>query len=122
MARSYVKVYGPPVLKAIKALEAVAVEMSKTTSLKFSHTCIPYPTRMQSDKTDWNSYLNNMKQNYVDCYEPVKIISNSQQLLGEYDFFYEWTEEPTMVKIEGLLGKIDEALDGMGCSYTMTTK
>ncbi len=122
MARSYVKIYGPPVMKAIKALEGVAVEMSKATDVKFSHKCLPYPDRYQSNTKDWNQYLNNMERMYVDCYEPVKLISESHQLLGEYDFFYEWTEEPKMAQIEELLEKIDGALEGLGCSYTLTTK
>lgn len=122
MVNSYVKIYGPPIMKAIKALEAVAVEMSKSTDLKFSHTCIPYPRHMQSDTTNWDTYMKNMQKTYVDCYEPVKLISDADQLLGEFDFFYEWTEDPKMEQIEGLLEKIDEALAGLGCYYTITTK
>jgi len=122
MVRSYVKIYGPPILKATKALEVVAVDMSKAIDVKFSHSCVPYPTRMQSTKNDWDQYIQNMKRIYVDCYEPVRLISESHQLLGEYDFFFEWTEEPKMSQIEGLLEKIDVALEGMGCSYTLTTK
>ena len=122
MVRSNVKIYGPPLMKAIKALEAAAVEMSKATALKFSHTCIPYPMRMQGNTKDWNEYLKKMQKTYVDCYEPVKLISDFQQLLGEYDFFFEWTEEPTMAQIEELLEKIDAALEGLGCYYTLTTE
>jgi hypothetical protein len=122
MVRSYVKIYGPPILKATKALEAVAVDMSKATDVKFSHSCVPYPTRMQSGTNDWDQYIQNMKRIYVDCYEPVRLISESHQLLGEYDFFFEWTEEPKMSQIEELLEKIDAALEGMGCNYTLTTK
>jgi hypothetical protein len=122
LVRSYVKIYGPPVLKAIKALEAVAVEMSKSTGLKFSHRCIPYPTRMQSDTSDWNAYVRNMEKTYVDCYEPVRLISDSHQLLGEHDFFFEWTEEPDMGNIKDLLEKIDEAIAVLGCYYTLTTE
>ncbi|MCW4035886.1 MAG: hypothetical protein NWE75_01715 [Candidatus Bathyarchaeota archaeon] len=122
MSRSYVKIYGPPVIKAIEALEAVAVDMSKATGLKFSHKCIPYPTRMQLSTSDWDQYLKNMQRLYVDCYEPVRLISDSHQLLGEYDFFFEWAEEPSIAQIEGLLKKIDDALEGLGCNYTLTTK
>ncbi len=120
MVRSYIKIYGPPILEAIKALEAVAVEMSKATSVKFSHKCLPYP--QQGNTRDWNSYVNNMKRTYVDCYEPVRLISEAHQQLGEHDFFYEWEEEPKMKQIEELLGKTDEALSGLGCYYTITTK
>jgi hypothetical protein len=112
--------HGPPILKAIKALEAVAVDMSKAISMKFSHKCLPYPS--QSNTRDWDAYLKNMERIYVDCYEPVRLISDGQQQLGEYDFFFEWSEKPNMGKIEDLLGKIDEALKGLGCRYTITTK
>ena len=122
MVRSFVRIYGPPVLEAIDSLESVAVEVSKTTGIKFSHTCIPYPERLQSNKTDWESFLKKMQDIYVDCYEPLKLISDSSYMLGEYDFFFEWDDKPSLVEIRGLIGRIDEALKGMGCMYTTTTK
>ncbi len=122
MVRSYVKVYGPPVIDAIKALEAVAIEMSKATEVKFSHKCIPYPRYLQSDTNDWEQYIKNMRKLYVECYEPVRLISDSQKLLGKYDFFFEWAKEPGMAQIDDLLKKIDDALEGLGCNYTLTTK
>ena len=64
MVKSYIRIYGPPLLKAIKTLEGVAVEMSSKTEVKFSHKCVPYPTRLQSDKNDWNAYLKNMQKKY----------------------------------------------------------
>ncbi len=121
MVRSNVRIYGPPLMKAIKALEAIAVDMSKATDLKFSHKCIPYPTRMHGNTNNWNEYLQNMKRTYVDCYEPVKIISDSSQVLGEYDFFFEWSQKPSMARIKELLEKIDKALGELGCHYTLTT-
>ena len=120
MVRSYIKIYGPPILKAIKVLEAVAVDMSKATSLKFSHKCLPYPS--QSNTRGWDAYVKNMERTYVDCYEPVRLISDAHQQLGEYDFFFEWDKEPNMERVEELLGKIDEGLGGLGCYYTITTK
>ena len=122
MVTSYVKIYGPPVLKAIKALEAVAVDISKATGVKFDHKCLPHPTRVQSTTRDFEQYLKNMQRMYVDCYEPVKLISDSHQMLGEYDFLFEWAEKPTMAKIESLVEKIDEALKGLGCHYTLVTE
>ena len=123
MAKTYVRIYGPPLMKALKALEGVAVEMSKEKEVKFSHKCIPYPTRMQSDNRDWSNYLNNLKNTYVDCYEPAKIISDARQLLGDHDFMFEWVEKkPAMKQLEGLIEKIDKALTGMGVRYTLTTE
>jgi hypothetical protein len=122
MAKTYVRIYGPPLLKAIKALEGVAVDMSKATEVKFSHKCVPYPTRLQSDKRDWNNYLKNLQSTYTDCYEPQKIISDASMTLGEYDFMFEWTEKPTMKKIQGLIEQIDGALGDLGVHYSLTTE
>ena len=105
MVRSYIRIYGPPVQEAIDALEGVAVEMSKITSIKFSHGAIPYPERLQSKKTDWETFLKKMRDLYVDIYEPAKLISNSAYMLGEYDFFFEWDENPS------------RALDGSSCAH-----
>ncbi len=122
MAKTYVRIFGPPLLKAIKALEGVAVDMSKATEVKFSHKCVPYPTRLQSDKRDWNSYLKNLQNTYTDCYEPQKIISDAGVTLGEYDFVFEWTEKPSMKKIQGLIENIDGALSDLGVHYSLTTE
>lgn len=122
MTKTYVRIFGPPLLKAIKALEGVAVEMSKATEVKFSHKCVPYPTRMQSNRRDWDSYLKNLSKTYTDCYEPEKIISDASVTLGEHDFVFEWASKPSMKKIEGLIEKIDESLTGLGVHYSLTTK
>jgi hypothetical protein len=122
MAKSYVRIYGPPLLKAIRVLEGVAVEMSNKTQIKFSHKCVPYPTRMQSDKNDWNSYLKNMQKTYQDCYEPEKIISDASMTLGDYDFMFEWTSKPSIKQVEDLIAKVDTALGDVGVLYTLTTE
>ncbi|MFH1179023.1 MAG: hypothetical protein V1710_01550 [Candidatus Bathyarchaeota archaeon] len=122
MVKSYVRIYGPPLLKAIKALEGVAVTMSTKTEVKFSHKCVPYPTRMQSDKNDWNAYLQNMKKTYTDCYEPEKIISDASMTMGDYDFVFDWTSKPTITQIEDLIARVDAALEKVGVMYTLTTE
>jgi hypothetical protein len=122
MTKTYVRIFGPPLLKAIKALEGVAVDMSKVIEVKFSHKCVPYPTRLQSDKRDWNNYLKNLQKTYTDCYEPQKIISDASMTLGDYDFVFEWTEKPSMKKILGLIENIDGALGDLGVHYSLTTE
>ncbi|MCK4317377.1 hypothetical protein KAW53_01320 [Candidatus Bathyarchaeota archaeon] len=122
MTKTYVRIFGPPLLKAIKALEGVAVDMSKAIEIKFSHKCVPYPTRLQSDKRDWNNYLKNLQKTYTDCYEPQKIISDASMTLGDYDFVFEWTEKPSMKKVLGLIENIDGALGDLGVHYSLTTE
>jgi hypothetical protein len=123
MAKTYVRIYGPPLLKALKTLEGVAVEMSKSSEVKFSHKCVPYPTRMQSDKRDWESYLKNLQNTYTDCYEPQKIISDARMSLGEYDFVFEWADDkPSMKKVQDLIENIDGALGELGVLYSLKTE
>lgn len=122
MVKSYVRIYGPPLLKAIRALEGVAVEMSNKTQVKFSHKCVPYPNRLQSDKNDWNTYLRNLQNTYKDCYEPEKIISEASMTLGDHDFVFEWTSKPSLAQIEELINKIDAVLGEVGVQYTLTTE
>jgi hypothetical protein len=50
------------------------------------------------------------------------IISKSGAKLGDYDFFFEWYEKPSMEQIEDLINKIDEAFAPLGCYYSITTK
>lgn len=119
MVRTYVRIFGPPILKAIKALEGVAVEMNKSEPVKFSHKCIPYPRFTQQDSREWRSYIQTLEKTYVDCYEPSKLISDAKEMLGDSDFFFEWRDKPTMNQIELLIGKIDEALKGIGCFYAL---
>jgi len=50
------------------------------------------------------------------------IISGSGQVLGEYDFFFEWFKDPSTEQLNDLIEKIDTALAPVGCRYTITTK
>lgn len=126
--KSYVRIYGPPLREAIDKLEEVAVDMSKSKEVKFSHRCIPYPRsrerprEYQSSDRDWNNYIEGMKNRYVECYEPVKLISKATEMIGEYDFMFDWQKKPTMEQVQDLIERIDEALEDTGVYYTLTTK
>ena len=50
------------------------------------------------------------------------LISKHGQKLGEYDFFFEWHEDPDTSQLMELIGRIDKALKPLGCLYTITTK
>ncbi len=50
------------------------------------------------------------------------IISSSGDLLGEYDFFYEWLEGPSAEQLNLLIESIDGSFESLGCRYTITTK
>ena len=114
--RSYIKIYGPPVLKAIKALEKVAIDVPEVCIMD---TIIEHsgPLLGVSGVFNYFSSLGNVTRERCD-----KIISRSGESLGEYDFYFEWFTEPTMEQLNDLIEKIDEALTPLGCRYTITTK
>jgi hypothetical protein len=51
-----------------------------------------------------------------------KIISRSGEMLGEYDFFFEWFKDPSMEELNNFIEKIDTVLTPLGCRYTIITK
>jgi len=118
--RSYIKIWGPPTLKAIKALEKMAID--------FPEVCIMNPLILTtSSQTAFQS--NYELSNYYfadsgDVPEPRcnTLISKSGSALGDHDFFFEWFKDPDMDQISKLIEKIDETLTPIGVRYTITTK
>lgn len=118
--RSFIKIYGPPLLKSLQALEALAIDMPEV--------CIMNPLISQARATgvlgttsDIMDYFSEIE---VDLSEVrcSTIISESGEVLGEYDFFFEWFRDPTTEELHQLMEKIDETLAPLGCKYTITTK
>ena len=91
--RSYIKLYGPNLEKALKALEDL---LSKEEKVVGAETI--YPAK------------------------PRGLFSSSKVTVGEYDFVFEWIESPTVEDITALISDIDDALTPTKCKYTITTK
>jgi hypothetical protein len=120
---SYVKIYGPPIFKAIKELEKVAVDMPEVCIMDTVIAGVPNYTDVFSDPDYTQRYFSvSDLPTEISVERCGKIISESGEKLGEYDFFFEWFTEPTMEQVNVLLEKIDEALAPLGCRYTITTK
>ncbi len=115
--KSYVKIYGPPLLKAIRALEKVAVGMPQV--------CI-MDTMIDSAMPSMNSQEGII--NYFAVVGGVStercgtIISKSGEKLKGNDFYFEWFKKPTMTEVNILIEKVDEALTPLGVKYTLSTK
>lgn len=113
--RSYIKIFGPPVLKAIKALERVAFEIPDVCIM---NTAIE-AAMVQEDYYPMK-YFRQFGSNYPErC---SKIVSKSGVEVGQYDFYFEWPVEPCLEDLSNLIEKIDEALTPLGCRYTLTNK
>ncbi len=115
--KSYVRIYGPPLLKAIKALEKIAADMPEV--------CIT-DTLIESSRPQFNSQEGIM--NYFSTIGGIpekrcgNIIVKSGVSLGDSDFVFEWFKEPKREQINMLIEKIDEVLGPLGVKYTIATK
>jgi len=132
MTKSYVKIYGPPVCKAIRALETIAIkEFIKKTDVEMPEISI-YSSIMAtspmipSDVSSTEQYLAEAHSTDftpdIPATRKAKIISQSGSSIGEYDFFFDWEKKPSWEQLENLIEKIDKALKPLGCMYTITTK
>jgi len=121
MTKSYVKIYGPPVAKAIRALEKIAVDMPEVSiysSILAISPAIPF------DPTQTQVYFDRSASvgPEISVGRKAKLISKHGATIGEYDFFFEWETKPNWEQVEDLINKIDKALKPLGCNYTITTK
>ena len=115
---SLIKIYGPPVLKTIRALEKIAIDMPEVCIM---NTVIIDQTPNFADPTYTSDYFSVIPVE-IEVERCDTIISKSGEKLGEYDFFFEWFKEPTMNELNNLIEKVDEALAPIGSQYTITTK
>jgi len=128
--RSYIKIYGPPILEAIRELEKVAVDMPEVCIMDYviQQDLSPRMARdLGGEKVEtFNATIPGFFMQRTGVVVPVKrchsIISKHGQKLGEYDFFFEWYKEPKTAQLNDLIKKIDDALKPLGCLYTITTK
>jgi hypothetical protein len=116
--RSFIKIYGPPWIEALKALQKAAVDMPEV--------CI-MDTIIAGGMPDFREvgyaaeYFSSLPAE-ITMERCNNIISESGELLGEYDFFFEWFTGPSMDQLNELIEKMDEILAPLGCRYTITTK
>ena len=132
--KSYIKLYGPSITEALKALRKVAIDFPEVcvmdtaleASLGISRVTSPGGLTGAGGGGSLDSV--EMVMNYFGGPEEISekrcgsIISKSGESVGKFDFYYEWFQKPTMTQLESLIEKIDEALTPVGVRYTITTK
>ncbi len=138
MMKTYVRVFGPPLGDALDALQGIAAEIPKVSHyhmLSGYEGAPPYPIsqiptveigtslrepRIQPPPTPTPANLPSEGLPATKATHPA--ISKSGYTLGEYDFFFEWSETPSWQQMHDLIAKIDKAFTKLGCKYTLTTK
>jgi hypothetical protein len=116
--KSYLKIYGPPLIKALTALEKIAAQKSLETMIRFSHILVD--PSLPFIWSDAGALL--LQDVPISTIEKQKLISKAARTIGEYDFFFEWSVKPTFKQIHELIEKVDHALEPLGCKYTIITK
>jgi len=114
--RSYLKIYGPPLLKAIKALEKIAVDMPDICIMN------PFIEKFYPALENEEDVMNYFGVDDMTADRCRNIISRSGGRIGSADFFFEWFSEPSINQLNLLIEKIDKTLKPLGVSYTITTK
>jgi hypothetical protein len=125
--KSYIKIYGPPIDEAIIELEKIALDMPEVCIMNENIELIPsLLAREGGGGSEGQSFISNYFQ-YRTAISPEvercnNIISKSGETTGEYDFYFEWFKKPSAEQVRDLIKKIDNALEPLGCKYTITTK
>jgi hypothetical protein len=126
---SYIKLYGPPVYDAIKALEKIAIDMPEVCIMDtMIASSIPALSSGTDDRMGGVTLTPGGVYNYFFELDEIsrercdKIVSKSGEELGENDFFFEWFTRPNMEQMNNLIQKIDKALAPTGVRYSITTK
>jgi hypothetical protein len=116
--KSYIKIYGPPVLKSLRALEVLAIDTPEVCIMDTIMVQeLPQLRARAHAVMDFFSHVGEITVERCD-----NIISKSGGELGEHDFFFEWFVPPTQDQINDLIQKVDDALAPLGARYTITTK
>ncbi len=116
--RSYIRIYGPPLLQALQELEKIAVTFDQVCFMD-----LPVAASVDLSDDDVAQYFD-----WLNLKTPIapercaNIFSRHRELLGDYAFFFEWFVDPHPSTIDDLIEQIDAALAPLGCLYTITTK
>lgn len=132
VTRSYIKLYGPPVLEAIRTLEKVSVEIPEVSIMNmivWREIARKIAIGLRESPVGFMVMMAELAMNYyassgisLPSERSSSILSKSGESLGEYDFFFEWSKKPDREQLNKLIEKIDEELARLGCTYTITTK
>jgi hypothetical protein len=126
---SYIKIFGPPYLEAIKELEKMAIDLPEVCIMDFVISSDISP-KLAKELGGYSEESSKIVSEYffktLSTRVPVErcqtIISKSGVSLDGYDFVFEWPRKPTRKQIEDLVERIDEALAPLGVMYTINTK
>ena len=126
--RSFIKLMGPPLGKAISELEKIAIDIPQVCIMDEA-ILHGIPRELAGDVGESIKYTEHVERFFiqrtgiaVETERCSRIISKSGRELGEFDFYFEWFKKPTLDELQNLIEKIDDTLASIGVLYTITTK
>ena len=136
--KTFIKIFGPPILKAKRALELIAASMPEVQIIdtinvqglpKDMSRDVGVSQTQRAGRGSLGLYPGGGVRRHPTSHDiavPVErtrsIVSNAGESIGDYDFFFEWVQEPTMEQVFDLLERIDVALTPLGCWYRIANK
>jgi len=115
--KSYVRIYGPPLLKAMRTLEKLAINTPEVCIMDSMIETAAPQFNTQEGIMNYFSTVGGIPDKRC-----ATILSKSGIKMGDYDFVFEWFKEPKVEQINMLIEQIDEALAPLGVQYTIATK
>jgi hypothetical protein len=115
--KSYVRIYGPPLLKAMRALEKMAIGMPEVCIMDSAIEIATPQFNTQEGIMNYFSPVGGITEKRC-----ATILSKSGIKMGDFDFVFEWFKEPKVEQINMLIEQIDETLTPLGVKYTIATK
>lgn len=100
--RSYIKIYGPPIMRAIKSLEKIAVNMPEVCIMDSMIARAEAQLEAQ-DFTPWIRDYFTLLPAKITVERCGNIISKSGKMLGDHDFFFEWFTDPSFEQLNSLI-------------------
>ena len=127
--KSYIKIFGPPLLKSIKELEKMAIDMPEVCimdwviSSELSSSLAKDLGGYSVESSDLiGEYFFRGTRTRIPVERCQTIISRAGVNLKGYDFYFEWPQKPSVSQVKDLIERIDAILAPLGVMYTITTK
>jgi uncharacterized protein YegP (UPF0339 family) len=110
--RTFIKLIGPPIVKAIRELNKIAINTPEV--------CVMDPNIATNilefrDFSEIHNYFGGISS--ISKERCSAMISTSGEKLGDFNYYFQWYEIPTLSQIHTLYEMIDEALEPLGCRY-----
>jgi hypothetical protein len=121
--KSYIKLYGPPIVKGLKALEKIAIDMPKVCIMNTPiELVLGYPGGVTPSGFSMTDEVVSYFGGGISEERCGTIISKSGESMGAYDFYFEWFKKPGLEELNNLIEQIDETFMKIGVKYSITTK